>query len=288
MKSDRKRVMEVGYGLMENETVRLPCWFCGAEHERTLAITRQRDRIVFICPRAKCGAKGHLMLNGVEQKASKAPEKPATARLRGYQGETTAIPERLKTSLLRRYGVCHESWRWEPAYDRLVMPVVNHYGSRYGTAVKALDWNAWNGPKVVNYFDDDSNIGHWVAKQGQYVVICEDIISAHAIPNEKGHALLGTHMNNLHAMLLAQSFDNWVLMLDPDASYKARKIKQWYGALLRGKILVIVPPRDPKDCSAAWLRSTLEEVEEILDERREDHSVCAGESPSVRVDQQAD
>lgn len=243
----------VGLGLKVGQSLRIICRFCRASHERSLCVTRTESAILYVCPRAKCGARGRIPLTSADIVRTQKPIPLGLVRPEVYyKGSTTCIPDALSSWLYEQYEVTPDGWLYEPQYHRLIMPARDYDGIIYGVVAKRLPdipgvgVMSWHGPKVTNYMSVAR--GHFIHPNPErdLIVITEDIISARKV-GSMACALLGTHISKDLGQYLVESCTNWLLMLDPDAAGKARRIKEAYSPRVRGSIYIVTLPRDPKD-----------------------------------------
>lgn len=257
MKQHRTLIYDAAIGLAAGQSVRVSCPYCEATHERSLCVTRLADRILYVCPRAKCGSSGAIYLVGNDIYRSSTDRAPRHAGSNYFGGDTVAMPDALCDWLRGRYQTVDPSWLYDPINHRLIMPLKDRGGVVYGHAAKRLPdiegvgTKVWKGPKVVNYATE--NFGHFVGGHDKkLIVLVEDVISATKVGD--ACALLGTSISGALAYTLVRNYDNWLLLLDPDATHKARKIKQLYKPMVRGKILITELTNDPKDTPASRLQ----------------------------------
>jgi hypothetical protein len=91
----------------------------------------------------------------------------------------------------------------------------------------------------------------------EWVCIVEDIISCEKINKlTPAVALMGTHMNDRQAHVIASHYPNGIIMLDPDALVKSATIHSKYkGVFSHFRIVSLTD--DPKD-------TPLETIEKVL------------------------
>jgi len=187
-------------------------------------------------------------------------------------GTMEELPQYRQNWLYDAYGITYsdlQSWGWkyEKVHKRLLMPMVSWFGYRMGWAAKKCPDSTYTGGKVIKYQELDDPFGlhfphnRWKGPMDkEWLVIVEDIISAEKVNKiTPSVALLGTHMNDRQAHVLASHYPNAILMLDPDALAKASTIHGKYKGVFKNFRLVSLID-DPKDTSEPHLRRVFASV----------------------------
>jgi DNA primase len=154
-------------------------------------------------------------------------------------------------------------WTISTETSRLLAPLYDFDGRRFGLNAKMLPGSEYPGSKSIKYLEEESlgiafprtNPSH----DGTIVVV-EDSISAVKLSQFiNAVALLGTSMNEDQALFLASKYSHVIIALDPDAAMKAVWMLEKYKGVFE-KISVVFLEKDPKDSAVIVLETKLGEV----------------------------
>lgn len=245
--------------LSDGETVTSFCFFCKAEHESKLAITRTSDGLLFICPRASCGAKGFIPDHNdgaISYRRTKRPEfipKPFTEM-------TEKPPDWLYKYMhdkyeLEEYDLMINGVSYATTSGRVVFNAATKEGERWGQVVKDEFHRRSKRASKSYTYPLRPNIGLYypVSRYRNTIVVVEDPISAMKMSKVcPAVALLGTTFNDEQALDIAKVAESMVFALDPDATDKALEYQKRYSLLLKTSALIL--PQDVKDTPLAQLK----------------------------------
>lgn len=252
--------------LAVGETRQITCPFCGAQHERSLGVTRAPEGIVYRCWRAKCRAKGFIGSSSTDYLPDWENRKTKAKKPKIFDEETTALPDEYIDMLYDKYTLTEKElirngFLYAPNIDRVIMPIYNAMGYKVGVVARTYDKNPF-GPKTINYLEDGRAHLHYARTahvQSNTAVLVEDIPSAIRVSRyAKGVALLGHALCDATAEEVEETSTDLIVALDPDAVDKAIKLKKKY-QLYFNSIRVRVLSSDPKD-----YESDEQLIEEIL------------------------
>lgn len=249
----------------------IECPFCpiGDKEKGSLVVTRNSIGYVYMCHRAKCGAKGRITSSGAPLPALLSTKPEYTK----YKGTLEPLRDEHQRYLILNYNITvaemtANSIKWAPDRNAYAIPLTDVYGLVYGYEFKAYkEFSAHpdmysKAGKAIRHIERENTGLYYPAlvpevyglepvirELGTRVVIVEDVFSAIRVHRiENCVALLGTNMNMLKAMELQENFEEVVLALDPDAYKMAIKIIANYGLYFnRFSIKQLVC--DPKDMS---------------------------------------
>ena len=251
-----------GLGLSVGETKMFYCPTCNAKHEDKLAITKTEDgALIYYCHRASCIEKGatNYRLDAAERLA-----KPVD-RFKPRKLKTPLVnpPTELYRFMHSKYGLDDEilkknGMKYAPEQGRIYFPVMDRQGNILGDYTKAWEYNAKSLPKALMYWHKDVPQIHFPfpdAKHGRLVLV-EDIISAIKVSQiMPAAALLGTHITEAMALMIARNYKNVTLALDPDAFGKSVSMGKEWRSLFNSNIVRL--DADPKDTPLDKLREQL-------------------------------
>jgi len=180
-------------------TVRIICPVCqgGSSKEKSLAVTKDGENVVWYCHRASCSEKGGLGKGKVRNKNFQPTQKSAVDRdIRGYSRQPINDNE----------GGC---WGWiHRANNKGVIPkTINNYSS---------DWCGLHFPKRITK---------------NYALAVEDRASAVCMAEYfPCFSLQGVHLNDAKVeYLLTQGITHVIIGLDEDATNVALKLqREWW------------------------------------------------------------
>lgn len=259
---------------MENEarskeigvTHRMRCPWCMERKGTTdiaenLIFVRELGTLKYYCHSASCGAKGILADDGSLGKSGvgrKFSPKRHTKPLLSIKGPALKF--------VQRYGITEQEyssngWKLSPSDNYLYVPILNHMSYHIADYLKNLGEVNRDRPKNLIYKHSDVPLLHWpitkpsITDSG-HVLVVEDpissIITGRTIPTV---SILGTSMR-LEQMFFLKGLQikGVLLMLDPDATGKAFKIKNQYQHILPIKVVVSPKGYDPKDLVQADIK----------------------------------
>lgn len=242
----------------------LHCPYCGAEHERSLSVTRKSSGLVFNCFRAKCGVGGFINSISSVPHVSEVKKK-----WKPYQGRMHRALEEEIMYLYNTYGIdmsyadeiyLNEDGRYMfPSFSIYQHGIAGWQDRRFdGIGKKVVFYPQAAGP----YYQvlKNNSIHKYAGRPIMYIV--EDYISMLKVQmaidmehiNGKAVSLMGTHITDEMAMWLSKTSSNIVFMLDNDATHKSIKYKHQYN-LLWPDAKAVLMEHDPKDTDINILRS---------------------------------
>lgn len=269
MDYQKKQLLIDAMGMHLGDTSRnIACPMCGVDG--SFSVTKKHDGILYNCYRASCGTNGFVYSNG--SSILRLPDKShetSKVNTNPFKGEQSELPKEMQEYLTHKYEITAYSmstqgWMYEESTHRLIMPLINYFGRRYGVVCKKLPGSSFMGPKAVNYIEEEGNLHlHFPKYNKDYVVdnsvvvIVEDSISATKISTSApAVALLGTVLGAKEAAFLSSHYRKVLLMLDPDANSKALTISGKYRSLF-DMFKVITMADDPKDTKMENLDTTI-------------------------------
>lgn len=251
-----------------DESIRIVCPFCNAEHEASLGLTRTSEGLLYRCFRAKCRAKGFISsIPGTRRIDLPKKKKAFTPRI--FRHDLVALPESVHKLLFDKYGLTKEEtnkqgFKYEPKYDRIFMPVFDARGEEFGCITKALRRQS-GVPKSLTYFTRETPGIHYVrgaTAGGKPVCVVEDILSAVKVSRFINTvALLGTTINNEKIVELRKVTQDLILMLDADACATALYYKKKYSFYFRNFLVIMLSKEDPKDMKEEELEALIRGAE---------------------------
>lgn len=245
--------------LAEGKSKRVICPVCDAKHEASFQI-RKSDLgdVTGYCFRASCPIHGKVF--GMTQTNAYVPADSSVSSFkpRFYERQNKRAPVGLRMWLYKNYNIplskgIAEGLGYDEEYIRMVWPVYDRFGVKFGHMTKALPRSNPNYPKWVTYFERETNKLHYPranmwTKASSEIVAVEDIISAVRVSQmTPAVALLGTHMTQGMVNELRDQYKHLIIALDPDATELAHKMKQKYGSFFKHGITVRPMQIDPKD-----------------------------------------
>jgi hypothetical protein len=267
MISKQSEVKLMAFDLYMDESMLVHCPFCGAEHERSLSITRKPAGLVYHCFRASCGVSGFVPSNtGYLNEKPKEVKKNA----KPYNGSVVYYDHYHYPFLADRFDI-------DPVYmDEIgIVDEDNHnyllpvYTTRHhhqvGAQLRRFDGSK---PKAILYYDEEGPyVQHLFKLKGlgrrhkSTVFVVEDYFSMLKVQeaidrqwlNAKAVSILGTHVSDEVAMWLGKHHSKVVMMLDPDAINKAHKFVAKYNLIWPGSSAVLLN-EDPKDTDMEVLK----------------------------------
>ena len=259
---------------VDETTDDIDCPLCG--RNKSFRITRKPDSLLYICHRATCGVSGAIRSSvyGAMQSPAQnaANEIVYTFRPNKFMGTMEALPIASLEWLYDKYEITggdveQWGWRYEKRHHRLLMPITSWFGNRSGWAAKKMPGSQYAGGKVIKYHDTDDPFGlhfpltRWKGSMdNEWLVIVEDIISCEKVNKfTPAVALLGTHMNDRQAHVIASHYPNAIVMLDPDALVKASSLHGKYKGIFKNLRLVSLM-NDPKDTTVPHMKKILNSV----------------------------
>jgi hypothetical protein len=254
--NEREQIRLLALDLEVGQSLRAICPFCNATHENSLAITRNEDGLVYVCPRAKCGARGLIPSRTTNYDPHWYKQTQKTKTPKPFYYETIVLPQSLKDMFYEKYNITEQEleengFLYSPEIDRVVMPVYNYLGYEVGKVARSYREN-FTGTKAINYFNDGKSHLHYVprnmSREGTITCV-EDIPSAIRVARfGRAVSILGSYITYEHIVELGGLTKEINLALDPDATHKAFKMRQQYSLYFRN-FNVKVLSKDPKDMS---------------------------------------
>ena len=264
----RNAIMNECLALAVNETLRMVCPSCNAQHERSMAVTRlDENTLIYVCPRVKCGAQGLLGPGkwGFSKRHSAKLFKPVL-----FNAPTVELRDERVKYLFDKYEITGEQCLSnvldiKGKSSKIVFLLRNYRGYVWGRQTKETCPPGGHGraPKCILYTEQDMAKLAYVPQRteegkGATIVLVEDVLSAIKVAEYlPAVALLGTHLAEREALDIRKHFENIIVALDPDAALKAIKITETYRCLFQ-QARVLLLQQDPKDTPHAELRSMLE------------------------------
>ena len=246
------------------------CPFCsgGSSGERTLSLKRDNHRILYMCHRASCGAKGSYSARSQAAKEYRRKE-------RRFVTVTDPLTDELASELMSKYHLTSEEIRrgeisTTTAYSsdghlRVYLPKHRMDGTVRGYTARALD--KVQTPKALSFVfhEDEPNLGWYFRGRSRPLVIVEDAFSALRVSSFCNAVYLsGTHISDAIADELVRSGITPVyLMLDRDATRQAVKLALRYSN--KCKMHVVPLPMDLKNMARPVLEEFLTEHTEVID-----------------------
>lgn len=252
-------IKEAAESLNNGDSTRIFCPFCGDSSEKTMSVTREVATVLYHCYRAGC-AKSGVIGASVSRTKRKKEFKPKIF------SKTTipAISNMTPSAYLDHYEIStgsmlYENIGWLPEERRIVFPLFNWGGYKWGTLTKTVDPGV--KPKTILYQEVDGPVIHFPmgCDENQILILVEDVISAIKISEYNPcAAILGTHISEDMVMYLkGLPFKEIRIMFDSDATSKALGYVKKYKGILNLSVLEVSKPySDPKDIP----RSQLEEM----------------------------
>lgn len=258
--SQREIIKTSAIDLPVGGSSRIVCPYCNASHEQSMRIHRHDVGIYARCYRAKCGKK--VFINSLPSVQARPERREFTPRY--FTGALIDPPGEVLHYLhdvyellpdeIKYFGIkyCEER-------NALYMPIRDIRGYEIGGQTKALGNTKY--PKAITYFHNDAVKCHFAlpidGHVGDTIVVVEDQLSATKLSRlMPACALLSHSMTPDVANLLATNFKTMIVMLDPDATKAALKLKHQYSLLFRN-FFVVVLCADPKDTSFQELNEKL-------------------------------
>lgn len=228
------------------------CPFCrgGRTGEKSLRITRlPSGTCLYICGRASCGRKGRLEgttgAGGFALHDAPTDRKPRDFEPRIFRGTLEEVPDVIREYYISKYGFREKdfretSCRWSPEYNRTAWEVRSPIGAVRGYELRSH--RDEDRPKTLHYrHSPDAWVG-WVGvdkgAQREFVVVVEDIISAHKVAGAgfTAASIMGSNVSLDVLIDLMRVTENVVLCLDKDATDKAIKTVNRFGFLAPGMV----------------------------------------------------
>ncbi len=244
-------------GLAQDQTTYdVACPVCG--RDKSFAVTKTQDALLFCCHRNKCGIKGVVPIRdkGILPSNNKVkvyvPWNKPTRKLNGRE----------KYFLWYKYKLTYEDIyinqiSWSIKDDRMVFPIFSHSGDRIGEALRKYDELAKvPGVKSITHLDPEKPKLHFPlgAKPSSRFILVEDQVSSiRCSPYGTAVALLGTSLNDSQVVnLTSYGARDLIIFLDDDAIDKAVKYKREYQSSFNS-VKVVHNKKDPKDCTEGEL-----------------------------------
>ena len=248
-----------------DESVRIQCPFCEAEHENSLSLTRIESGLLYKCFRAKCQARGF-----VSSRPDAHYERLAIKKFkpRHFTGELENLPHSVYIWLWENYGITkgeadEQQFRYANKSNRIFMPTFDFRGEGFGGTTRAIERRA-DIPKTFTYRTRETSGVHYPRGRGygnKPLCVVEDVLSAVKVSRYMNCcALLGTTINNNRVLEWRMLTDRIYLMLDADAIKLALGYWQKYGFHFKTfRVLPLTGP-DPKDMTPLQLEGVLKDV----------------------------
>jgi len=262
-------------GLDIGDTLRTVCPLCGggSSKERSLAVTREVDKALYICHRASCGARGVIWYTSARELLSQstgAPN-PAPKKQDVRPMELIDLPKDWSTYLQDRYYFEPEELtpyvvRYDLLSQRVAWSVLDKLGTRRGYVLRSY---IGADPKSLLVLTDKINTSwhmnlhnhtpfpHPAAGRGVLLVV-EDIPSAiRASKYVPTLALNGTNLSDIALdEVLSSNFKHITFALDADASEKAVHMARKYRVMFKStKVLML--KQDIKDMKPRELQELM-------------------------------
>jgi len=257
MKDWRTPIREAAEHLGVDESTRITCPFCLDTTEHTMSVTRTISTALYHCFRATCGKSGVLGAS-----ISRTPKKEFKPRVFNKPTDLILMYQ-AAVDYLGGYGILpYEAYSqnitWLDKERRLVFPLYDHRGYKWGTLTKAIDKGV--KPKTILYKENNIPSLHFPrtgALECETLVLVEDVMSAIKLSNYTATAaILGTHINEeLILYIKSLGFKDVRIMFDNDATAKALGYVNKYKGLLNLSVVEVSKPySDPKDIPHTLLK----------------------------------
>ena len=252
--NELEQIKLLALGLEKGYSLRAICPFCNATHENSLTITRTDEGLVYICPRAKCGARGLIPSKLATYDPHWHKQEKKQPKKKPFTYGTTALPKAAIEMFRRKYDITEDEleengFKYSPEIGRVIMPVYNSYGYQVGCVARSYRKN-FTGTKAINYFDDGQSHLHYVPQslsRGGTITCVEDIPSAIRIARfGRACAILGSWISYEGIVELGRLTKDINIALDSDATAKAFKMRKKYSLYFRNFNIKILS-KDPKD-----------------------------------------
>lgn len=249
----------------------------GANHEKSLCLTRSETGILYRCHRSTCtgGLSGFIGTGAGSKPLGASERSPGGGELLGYRVPAKVVPKAFTEPLaglnrddlgffLHKYGIPPDDMEesgvlWCGKQQRYVFPIRGPNNEVLGDLSRT--YNPKDVPKVLSYRTEPNRefmSWHIVNRTIGHTFLVEDFISALKI-HSLGHnciALLGTHLTQDKLAEIRKVFPNVILWLDMDAYLKALGYKKEFG-LFFNRFEVYCTEDDPKDIPREVLRDYL-------------------------------
>ena len=213
------------------------------------------------CYRAKCGEYEFISSLPTERRRREDKVfKPSHFTQELIEPPVEVLLDLYKQYQLSKADVQSAQIKYSPKRNVLHMPIKDIRGYDIGSQTKVLNKDT-QYPKNMTYYSHDATKAHfvWPATGRNYgtIVIVEDILSATKVGKILPCCALLSHtITDDTASLLATNFKTMIVLLDPDATKEAIRIKRKY-SLYFSNLYIIVLEADPKDTDFEELQNKL-------------------------------
>lgn len=247
------------------------CPFCGSS-EGTM-LSRDAEKVIFTCFRAKCPKNGSIMLPIVGTMIPTVPKK--TFKPRVFTGQTQDLNADQIDYFKNKYQIDPLRGRigWSEAEQRYSIPLHTYTGDRWGWGLRSFQEGI--DRKFILYKEQDVETLYFCPsvdyRKSDTIVLVEDVFSAMKVSRYMpAAALLGTSLSTESRKLLRQEFNKVVIWLDYDtwlppkhpSPYwlpKPRQMKREI-ELFFDKVSCICSREDPKDLPYTLLKEYIDNI----------------------------
>lgn len=245
----------------------------GESGDPSLAITRQANRLAYICYRDSCATAGYVYEVGSRGEVEQARTKEMR-KAKPYDGKILLLDRVDFQYFMARFGIpAHAVGRFIKIgdHDNYLLPIFNPQGRIVGHTIRQPVWKgepkaprgeAFPGPKALIrlkepteaisfYRGVDSDCELYSGDKFKWILV-EDQISAIKLAacGYNAVALLSTNVNLAKVRMIQEAgADRIIIALDADATKTAFKIARDYGLAFE-KAKVVIMSQDVKDTPA--------------------------------------
>lgn len=249
--------------LEDGETIRTICPYCtgGSKKEKSLAVTKQQNTVLWICYRATCGKAGS---KGGRPAYLTTEKKNKKVSCNPYTGSLDYLNEEWKKFLDLELGLTKKHLErmrpmWAVEKQRVAFPIFDPVGKRRGWVLR--DYLGASSIKALTRMDIPDITTSWYRPHhSRAVLVVEDIPSAvRASEYMDAVALNGSGVSADGALEIASYYPSVVWALDADATSAALKLHRKYSILFE-ESQVLILEQDIKNSSEDYLRHLLSEL----------------------------
>lgn len=227
----RLAIEDMAAGLADGQEGQVDvCPMCngGSSMERSFSVRRQGAKLLFICHRDSCKAKG-IFSSGLAGPVQFIKERKG----RQFEDDIQELPFNIRSMMMTKWNITHSEReqypiRWSALQDRILIPVCDRHKKQHGWVARAISPN--QKPKTLNYISEGETLAWFTTGRTstEALLIVEDAISAiRSSTYVDSVALLGTNLSLDKLKNFTElSYKTIWLALDKDAIYSATRIVQ--------------------------------------------------------------